>query len=1190
MDSNGPIKYSDLFQPDNSITDLQKQLKDLAEQYKTLMAGIRAEAESLKKSLEGVAGATASGQDTIKNATNLAEKLAKKEMELAQASSETAKRLIEVSGELRNKNNMTKLDIKQAKSEKDSYDWLSAQYARNKMELNKMSKATRENTEEGRALVKQTEDIMIKMKQLQEATGKHVLSVGDYGIATASMAADIRKGIQALSQMRIEQEQLRKAGDTTSERWKELSEKSKQLAKDVGALRKQYAITKLEVNTLGSQMGKLNDVMGVTGAISGGLSALSGTMALLGLNTDSLAQSLVKVNAVMAIANSVSQVYNGIFKSGNVLLFIRNQQLAFNNLALMKNTAATGAAKVAQIALNAVISANPYVLLAIAIGAVVAALALFISNSKKAAAQLKAQNAEMKAELDILEALADYNTARSKDEIKALEQKLALAKAQNQGAATEYRLQKQILDKKREILDENKRLYKSEGVLGQANIDRNRAELARLKKMLSSLEAAKAKLEEEYGSAVDKAKIPLEIDLNEGAKEVKIKDAFDIIQQRIDQYARKVEIGVTLRDDEEDIKVKEAEAANAARNAAQSAAAAERSALRAAEDARIALIKQRFDRERATEKAATARKIEDLQVQLKTEKNLTAKARKAINEQIISERELLLRKLKEIDNEEGQANLEAYRQLEDAKTIYLEDSFEKRRQDLKTEYTREVEDLRAKLANDTGLTLEEQSSLMNQIMERQARYAKESADLERDILIEGLNREKSVLDNRLELVSENSDEALQMRIEKIELERQIELEENAKLAVDLRQQEEDINRKYDQKSLVEIVKHQNNIRTLTTNADLDLAESEFNILERSEYQKTKFSLEQQKIRIRAEIANRKALLKIQTGAKKEATEKAIKSLENQLKRIDRLLEETKPTSLLDWLGFSPKEISALETAFDQIFDNLSSIVDSWKEAADAAVDSADKQVEAAQKILDAEIEARNNGYANSVIQAQKELDLAKKNREKALREQAKAQRAQQALDTATQASSLITATANLWAAFSGTGPWGVALALAAIAAMWASFGIAKIKAWQVAGAGSKTEKYGEGTVELLQGGSHASGNDIDLGTRKDGTRRRAEGGEFFAVINKRNSRRYRNVIPDVINSLNNGTFAQKYLDSYSKAEGLALSLGPGTSQTDLTQLESDVETIRKQGQTRLYVDAKGNTIIQYKNLTRKLKN
>ena len=121
----------------------------------------------------------------------------------------------------------------------------------------------------------------------------------------------------------------------------------------------------------------------------------------------------------------------------------------------------------------------------------------------------------------------------------------------------------------------------------------------------------------------------------------------------------------------------------------------------------------------------------------------------------------------------------------------------------------------------------------------------------------------------------------------------------------------------------------------------------------------------------------------------------------------------------------------------------------------------------------------------------------------------------------------------------------------------------------------------------MEGGSHQSGNDIDLGTKPDGTRRRAEGGEFFAVINKRSSRRFRKIIPDVINSLNNGTFAHKYLKSYSDGDGLTLNV---TGQSpDLRNLSDDVREIKEQNRRRVYVDGDGNTIESYKNLKRKIK-
>jgi hypothetical protein len=217
------------------------------------------------------------------------------------------------------------------------------------------------------------------------------------------------------------------------------------------------------------------------------------------------------------------------------------------------------------------------------------------------------------------------------------------------------------------------------------------------------------------------------------------------------------------------------------------------------------------------------------------------------------------------------------------------------------------------------------------------------------------------------------------------------------------------------------------------------------------------------------------------------------------------------------------------------------------------------------------------------MSAQKELDLARRNQQKAIEEQRRAQQAKEAIDTATQVSSLITATANIWSSMSSIPVVGVGLAIASIALMWGSFAASKIMAHQAAGSG--TEEYGDGTVELLEGGSHQSGNDIDLGRKKDGTRRRAEGGEYFAVINKRNSRKYRNLIPEVINALNDGTFAEKYMGAYGNT-GVNVNVG-GTP--DLSILQGDVRRIREQGESNSFTDGNGNTVMQYKNLRRMIR-
>lgn len=172
-----------------------------------------------------------------------------------------------------------------------------------------------------------------------------------------------------------------------------------------------------------------------------------------------------------------------------------------------------------------------------------------------------------------------------------------------------------------------------------------------------------------------------------------------------------------------------------------------------------------------------------------------------------------------------------------------------------------------------------------------------------------------------------------------------------------------------------------------------------------------------------------------------------------------------------------------------------------------------------------------------------------------------------------QASSLVTATANLWKDL------GLA-AIPAIALMWGSFAFAKIKASQLSKASDQTEEYGNGTVEMIDyGGSHASGNDVDLGTTKDGKRRRVEKGEYFAVINKRSSQRYRRLVPDLINSLNKGTFEQKYLNAYSGADEVTNIMQGGN--VDLSNVERDLKSIKESAGHKFITGADG-TIIEVK--------
>lgn len=307
----------------------------------------------------------------------------------------------------------------------------------------------------------------------------------------------------------------------------------------------------------------------------------------------------------------------------------------------------------------------------------------------------------------------------------------------------------------------------------------------------------------------------------------------------------------------------------------------------------------------------------------------------------------------------------------------------------------------------------------------------------------------------------------------------------------------------------------------------------------------------------------------------DAREKAaIQSMNNLKKIIDKENEERGKKEIERNEAFK----TSMQDAYQFAISQVQAYMDKRVEMAQQQVEQANNEVQVAQQALTAEIEAKNAGYASNVELARKELAMAKDNQKKALDEQAKAQKQQLAMQTLTQASDLISASAKIWAQLGF--PW----AIPAIAVMWGSFAASKIKAMQAVKGG--TEKYGEGTVELLDGGSHQSGNDIDLGRKKDGTRRRAEGGEYFAIINKRSSRKYRSLIPDIVNSLNNGTFAEKYMHAFPSADAIAVNVaGRGT---DISGLSSDVRRIREQGERRTYTDAQGNVVMTYKNLTRRI--
>ena len=1159
MDNPNPIYYRDLITPDDSITNLMDQLDELITKYDGAKQKIQGAAAEIAKGMQNVSGASEEQRKTIQLATEQSEKLVAEYRDVTTAQWKATQAFAEAAAAKKESAQIDKLITQINTSVEGSYNRLSAQYRLNKIRLNEMSAAERSGTEAGRALEQETAAIYEEMKRLQEATGKHTLNVGNYADAAKGLKMELTSLIQQMAFLKTQ-------GETNSEEYQTMAARAAEL-KDA------MADAQTEVKNMSSDTAQLDATMGAASAASGGMSAVTGTMALMGQTSETATDAQKNLGAAVGIVSGLTAVQNALQKESNLMTGIRILQTKaatkaeqLDTAAKAKNTAATAGATVAQRIFNAVAAANPYVLLAIALITVVGALVAFAAGANRAAKEQTKLNKALAAQLDYMEQLAASETRSNNERIQTLQNELDVAKARNASISETRALEDEIYNERVKAHDKQMEIY-GEQVAG---LEANRAKVEQLQKTLLELQQAQA---------AGKNRLRVDVDLDGKVENTKIDKAIEAVQGQIDNYGRSVQIAVDLQTEGAQISTDRAVQLAQRRKESQDIAKTELDVLRSSQDARIALINDSYKRESAQLKANAQREIQDIQTRLKTETNLTVKARRALNDQIKAIQAKYNQDLQDLQNAFAARDLAARRETQDVEIALMADGAEKERTALRVGYERQIEDLTTAIATQRDLTETEIAEMYNQLVLLGDQYRKELAKLNEQITVDQLNADAARIQLQLDATRDGSQEQVDLSIELLKKQRDIELAQNAQLSADVRQNEADINKKWDAIILKQTTELTSKRALMLLDAQQELAASEFALLDTNERQKTEFQLRMERERLQK-------ILELDAAAGYKMTETERKTIENTIAAIEKETKKLPYNNLYELMGIGldSDQQDALNTAIDSVKESISSIVDSWNAAADAALNAANAQVDAAQKTLDAEIEARNAGYANEVTTAQKELELSKKNQEQAIKEKQKAQKAQLAIDTITQASSLITASANIWSSLSGIPYVGPALAAAALVAMWGSFALAKVKAAQVAG---QTEQYGQGTVELLQGGSHASGHDIDLGTKPDGTRRRAEGGEYFAIINKRNSRRYGHLIPDVINAFNDGTFADKYQRANAAMGGYAVGL-VGGGNTDVSGLEKDVAAIREQGDRTQYVDGQGNTVIRYKNLTRKI--
>lgn len=1030
------IKYSDLIQPDNSISEAVKQLEQLQKLYETMLKRIEEGAKGLQKPLSEGGGATEEGRKKIDAYEKQVRSLAKAEEDLKLAMTDTSKEIAVLKQQQTDQTRLNKLVAKLNNSMAGSYNALSAQYELNKIKMNNLSQSYLENTEAGKKLVKQTAEIYAAMDKYQKSTGKHTLSVGNYKQAFDGLGFSVSQVARELPSLAISANTFFLA----------ISNNIPMVIDEIQKLR--------AANEAAAKAGEAQ--VSITGKLIKSMFSFNTVMVLV-LTAFSLWGK--------DIINWIGSLFTGKKRVDNLTSSLKHMADAMQNARLetAKET----------LKLNLLYKTAT-------------------NNAKSTTERTKAVKALKREYPEYFKNLSDEEIKLGKASKAYKEATKAITENAKARAALDKitELQKEFIDADQKRIGLLTKQVQAQGELAKAE--------KYTAKVSSTITATSTQAASQYYAATASNVNKLKDNIKEYGDEAdKLAKRQNILTKSMENLTKLVSVdSVTGKDTTKDSKKKEFDL------------------LKAYEESRVALITDARKKEEAEVREAARAELSKLQ------KDTTEKQR--VTQQYADTVYNIEAKLRR--------DLEKLRERWDLEDLQKAHDFMNER-------------LRAVRAG-TGEELLLQTYLLENERKQDELRIKQSTDTE------------AVKNERLLILQR----AYQLA--------------SIKLREDFTN---DQNNRIISRSVFRLQQEQ------------QASEAEFYIVQRS-------AKEQEAFRLNAERQKWEQILELTRLYGSQITGYEIKTVEDTIKGIDNAIKQNTSGwdseqgvfgNLFDLMfggafgdkgGKSGKERAeefkqSIADASEYAIENLKNVAQARVEAAEKAVQAAEKEVSARQKVLDAEIQARANGYANNVATAQKELDFARKQQEKALRDKKKAQKQQERIDTLMQASSLVTATANLWKDL------GLA-AIPAIALMWGSFAFAKIKASQLSKASDQTEEYGNGTVEMIDyGGSHASGNDVDLGTTKDGKRRRVERGEYFAVINKRSSQRYRRLVPDLINSLNKGTFEQKYLNAYSGADEVTNIMQGGN--VDLSNVERDLKSIKESAGHKFITGADG-TIIEVK--------
>lgn len=1183
MAGSNPVYYKDLIHPDDSIEQLIKQLIEVKGIYDDVTSLIKKNAAEIQSALKGISGATAENRETISKYANDAAKLERQFSELSSSSKLLEGNIQGLNATKQKSANLTKQEIQFVESAKGSYKEMEAEL---KLVTNKLKSMTQEqalSSNEGAKLINRIIELKDRMRAYDDAIKLKIQSQIRYNAENqaANVSESARKTI--LAEMAALEQKLAFAK----------SEENVQLKLYTQQIREANQEAKLQAQIANSAEGSYN--------------RLSAQYSLNKIKLNQMSKEMrSSTEEGKALEKQTAEIYTEMIRlqeaTGNYKLSVGNYARSWNGLGV-------AVSQVVRELPAAAVSLNTFFLgisnniptLMDEINRLIAQNKILQQQGMQTVSVSKAIVKSLFSFNTILVVLLTVFSMYGKQIIEFISGMLAGTKVTN-----DYKTELQkLIAVKKNLLDAD--------IKGQKNATREIVHLKLLKKQAENTNlsykeriAAVNELQKTYPSYF--SNISKEAILNGQAKdsyELLAKSILSAAQARA--YEDKIVENTNKIIDLRTKKVGQLTNAELARRKAEklkqdgatdrtvfgvlaTGSATAGGANYATQQSAIIQtltdnIKLYGDQAQATEDQIQALIRANTQLAISASKlNIAGPDTKGIKG----------REPRPRDTEDTLDSLSRQIHKAYAKSITdLErEELDNQRRDKIDAYNAEVADLYAKY-NKIQRIIDGQDSRykaltkeqMQQAIAAQEEVVKATENMQSE-LTEFLERqwyarqekqlsiEGKTTELLLKSVKKDTQEELMLRLKLLEIEKKIAVAKNKQLPKSEQQNEADIIAGYNKD--IDLTMGEYNLYDFDKQQEIEA--TKYEITKRSENRLTSFRLKQEQDRWKKLLSLSKAGMIEMSDAEIEIAENTIARLDREISEADdvigRIGERGAFGGILEAMGLDDDQIEALEEAVSVVIGNIKSIADAEVEAAEKALDAQRERVDMAKKVYETELEARANGYANNTAIARKELEEEKKRERQKEQMLIEAQRRQEAINSLTQASSLITASANIWSSLSVIPIIGPALALAAIGTMWTSFAAAKIRARQVT---QQEEEYGEGGIEFLEGGSHASGNDIDLGVKnKKNKRMKAEGGEALIVINKRKTNKYKKMLPSIVDSLNKGNFEDRFVNAFSGADDISIS--SNQHAVDLSYIEDQVEQIKKQGERKLVVKPDGSIV------------